>query len=193
MKFILSLLLAAAVVSGSSSAQTWQLDKAHSQVTFSVAHLVIAEVSGRFTDFEVNYTQAKDDITSATIEAKIKTASIHTDNENRDKHLRSDDFLNAEKFPEMTFKSKSIEKVGDKEYRIHGDLTIRDVTKPVVLNATHAGDVTDPWGNVKRAFKATTKFNRFDYGVKWNTAIETGGLVAGETIYVSLAMQFMKK
>ncbi|MCC6398772.1 MAG: polyisoprenoid-binding protein [Bacteroidetes bacterium] len=181
-------------VSGSVSQTVWVDDPAHSQVSFSVAHLVIAEVTGRFKEFTVTLQQtAKEDFTGSILEATIKTASVDTDNEARDKHLRSDDFFNAEKFPEITFKSTSIEKSGTDTYKVIGNLTIRDVTKPVVFEARHTGQVKDPWGNVKIGFKATASVNRFDYGLKWDKAIETGGLVAGDVVDITLLMEMAQR
>ncbi len=177
-----------------TTAQTiWNSDLSHSRVDFSVSHLVIAEVTGRFTQFEVTLQQEKEDFSDSKLEATIKTASINTDSEGRDKHLRSDDFLNAEKFPDITFKSTSFVKTGKDTYKVTGDLTIRDVTKTVVLDTKYNGSVTDPRGNVKSAFKATTSVNRFDYGVKWNKAIETGGLVAGDTVTITLLVELGKQ
>lgn len=177
-----------------TTAQTiWNSDLSHSRVDFSVSHLVIAEVTGRFTQFEVTLQQEKEDFSDSKLEATIKTASINTDSEGRDKHLRSDDFLNAEKFPDITFKSTSFVKTGKDTYKVTGDLTIRDVTKTVVLDTKYNGSVTDPRGNVKSAFKATSSVNRFDYGVKWNKAIETGGLVAGDTVTITLLVELGKQ
>jgi polyisoprenoid-binding protein YceI len=172
---------------------TWKSDLSHSRVDFSVSHLVIAEVTGRFTQFEVTLQQGKEDFSDSKLEATIKTASINTDNEGRDKHLKSDDFLNAEKFPDLTFRSTSFVKTGKDTYKVTGNLTIRDVTKEVVLDTKYNGSVTDPWGNLKSAFKATASVNRFDYGVKWNKAIETGGLVAGDTISITLLIELGKQ
>lgn len=174
-------------------AATWQLDKAHSQVKFSVAHLVIAEVTGVFKDFDVSFSSAKDDFTDATIEATIKTASIDTGVEARDKHVRADDFLNVEKYPDMKFKSTKIEKTGTDAYKITGDLTIRDVTKSVVLDTKYKGSVKDPWGNEKMAFRASTTIDRFEFGTKWNKAVETGGLVASREVEITLLMEFSKQ
>ncbi|MBI4548258.1 MAG: YceI family protein [Ignavibacteriae bacterium] len=171
----------------------WKVDKPHSQVNFSVTHLLIAEVTGRFTDFDANLTHTKDDFTDATIEARIKTQSIDTDIERRDNHLRSDDFLNAEKYPEMVFKSTSVEKTGKDTYAIKGYLTIRDSTKLVVLDAKFKGQTTDPWGNTRAVFKATTTIDRFEFGTKWNAALETGGLVVGRDVEITLLMQFIKQ
>lgn len=194
MKHCIFLFLLASLLATSGNAQmtTWSLDKFHSQVKFSVSHLVIAEVTGRFTDFHVKFQHPGDDFTKANIEATIKTASISTDVEKRDNHLRSDDFLNAEKYPVITFKSNSIEKTGEDTYGIKGDLTIREVTKPVVLDTKFNGTIKDPRGNIKAGFKATTTINRFDYGVKWNAATEAGGLVAGKEVEITLLMEFSK-
>ncbi len=170
--------------------RVWKTDLSHSQVKFSVTHLVIAEVTGKFNDFEVTLTQTgKDDFAGSSLEATITMASIDTDNETRDKHLRSDDFFNAETYPVMTFKSAKIEKTGEKTYKITGDLTIRDVTRTVVLDTRYMGEVKDPRGTMKSGFKATTSINRFDYGVKWDKKIEAGGLVVGETVDITLLME----
>jgi polyisoprenoid-binding protein YceI len=174
-------------------AASWKLDKSHSQVTFSVAHLVISEVRGVFKDFDVDFSTASEDFTDATIDATIKTASIDSGIEARDKHLRADDFLNVEKYPDMKFKSTSIEKTGNDAYKIIGDLTIRDVTKRVALDTKYKGSVKDPWGNEKIAFRATTTIDRFEFGTKWNKATETGGLVAGREVEITLLMEFTKQ
>ncbi|HSQ75871.1 MAG TPA: YceI family protein [Bacteroidota bacterium] len=171
--------------------RVWKTDLSHSQVKFSVTHLVIAEVTGKFNDFEVTLTQTgKDDFAGSSIEATVKMASIDTDNETRDNHLRSDDFFNAEKYPVMSFKSTKIEKTGEKMYKITCTLTIRDVTRTVVLDTRYMGEVKDPRGTMKSGFKATTSINRFDYGVKWDKKIEGGGLVVGETVDITLLMEF---
>jgi polyisoprenoid-binding protein YceI len=189
-------LLAAALLLGASVAtaqSVWKTDKSHSNVKFTVSHLVVAEVGGRFTDFDATVTHTKDDLSDMVVEAVIKTASINTDNEQRDTHLRGDDFLNAEKFPDMKFKSTKVEKTGKDTYRITGDLTIRNVTKPVVLDTRFGGVVKDPWGNTKSAFRATTTIDRFAWDVKWNKAIETGGLVVGKDVEITLLFEFAKQ
>lgn len=193
MKTPVGALLLLIATSSVMTASSWKMDKAHSMVNFSVAHLVISEVTGNFTDFDVTMSASKDDLSDAWIETTIKTASINTDNEKRDGHLKSDDFLNAEKFPDIRFKSLSMEKTGEDTYRLTGSLTIRDVTKTVVLDTKYRGTIKDPWGNTKVAFKATTTIKRFDYGLKWNAAVETGGLVAGEDVEITLIMEFAKE
>ncbi len=180
------------IINGVAAQTIWKADKAHSKIDFSVTHMVIAEVDGRFTDFDATLTASKDDFTDAKITATIKTASITTDNDFRDKHLRSDDFFNADKYPEIKFKSTSIEKTGENTYKITGDLTIRDTTKTVVLDTKYNGQVVG-MGATKCAFKATTTINRFDYGVHWDKTIESGGLVVGKNVDITLLLEFNKQ
>ncbi|NMB83341.1 MAG: YceI family protein [Ignavibacteria bacterium] len=178
----------------SLTAQTnWSVDKSHSKVGFSVSHLVITDVDGFFKEYDAKITTNGDDFSTANIDFTINTGSIFTDNEGRDKHLRSDDFFNAEKFPKMTFKGKSMRKVSDNKYKLVGDLTIRDVTKQVELDVRYNGMVKDPWGNTKAGFKVTGEINRFDYNLKWNTAIETGALVVGREVELIIDLQLVKK
>lgn len=195
MKQIFPIALAFALLGSLGSAQTaiWKQDNAHSRVNFSVVHMVISEVTGGFKEFDVTLTQGKDDFTGSTLEATIKTASINTENEMRDKHLRSDDFLNAEKYPVISFKSTAFEKTGENAYKITGNLTLRDVTKPVVLDAKLLGQVVDGRGNQRAGFKATTSINRFDYGVKWNKTIEAGGLIASDKVDLTFLMELQKQ
>ena len=170
----------------------WTLDKAHSSIGFSVRHMVISEVTGNFKDFDVAFTSVKDYYSDASVEATIKVASINTDNERRDGHLKTDDFFNAEKFPQIKFKSTSFEKVGENKYKITGDLTIRDVTKKVTFDATYNGTVKAPWGATVCSWKATSSVNRFDYGLKWNKAIDAGGLIAGDIVTITLNLELNK-
>jgi polyisoprenoid-binding protein YceI len=189
---LLFALLAGAV--GSSSSQTvWKTDKSHSNVKFTVSHLVVSEVSGRFKDFDATLMNTKDDFSDMQIEATIKTGSVDTDNEKRDKHLRSEDFFNAEKYPDIKFKSNKVEKAGSDMFTITGDLTIRNITKPVVLNTKFGGTVKDPWGNTKAGFRATTMIDRFEWDVKWSKAVEAGGLVVGKDVEITLLFEFAKQ
>lgn len=177
----------------SLSAQTkWAIDKTHSGVQFSVSHLVISEVSGQFKSFDGSIEAAKDDFSDAKIDFSIDVASINTDNEKRDEHLKSDDFFNAEKFPKMTFKGKSFKKVSGKNYKLVGDFTIRDVTKEITLDVVYNGTVKDPWGNTKAGFKIKGEVNRFDYNLKWNALMETGGAVVGSTVYITVNLELQK-
>jgi polyisoprenoid-binding protein YceI len=193
MKRVLMLLPATVLSITAVFAQTWKADVSHSRVEFTVTHLMISEVTGRFQQFDATLTQSKDDFSGGAIEAVIKTGSVTTDNEGRDKHLRSDEFFNAEKFPEMKFVSTSFEKTGTDTYTIAGQLTIRDVTKPVVLNAKLLGSMTDPRGSARVGFKAAAVINRMDYGVKWNKSLDAGGVVVSEDVNITLRMEFVKQ
>ncbi len=188
------LVIALALLSPSLLAQTtWTVDKTHSKVGFSVTHLVITDVEGYFKNYDATITTNGDDLTTANIDFTINTNSIFTDNNDRDNHLRSDDFFNAEKYPQMAFKGKSMKKVGDKKFKLVGDLTIRDVTKQVELDVKFNGTVKDPWGNTKAGFKVTGEINRFDYNLKWNKAIESGSLVVGKDVELIIDLQLIKK
>ncbi len=169
----------------------WALDKAHSNVRFSVAHLVVSDVDGSFKSFDGSMTNAKPDFTDAAISFTADVASINTDNENRDKHLQSDDFFNAAKFPQIKFASKSFESLGGNKYKLTGDLTIRDITKPVVFDVTYGGTVT-AMGGTHAGFKAKSSINRFDYNLKWSAATEAGGLVVGKDVEITLNIDFKK-
>ena len=190
MKALLAAIAAFMIFSPASSAQTsWVDDNTHTQVRFTVEYMLVTEVGGSFRDFDIKVTQPNEDFRSATVEATIQTASVSTYNEKRDNHLRSDDFFNAEKFPEMRFVSTSFEKTADDRYLISGNLTIRDVTMPVELDATFRGAVTDPWGNSKAGFKATATIDRQEFGVKWSKTIDTGGLVVSDKVQIVLDVQ----
>jgi polyisoprenoid-binding protein YceI len=189
--FSLFLLL---LVAGPLSAQTagWKLDKAHSSIEFSIRHLVISSVTGKFKDFDISFNSSKADFTDATVSATIKVASIDTDNERRDAHLRTDDFFNAEKYPLIKFKSTSFEKTGNDTYAIKGNLTIRDTTKSVTFDAVYNGSIKAPWGATVSSWKATLVINRFDYGLKWDKALETGGLIAGDKVTITINLELDK-
>lgn len=178
----------------SVNAQTkWAVDKSHSKVQFSVTHLIISEVTGQFKSFDVNVESSKDDFTDAKIEFSADVNSINTDNEARDKHLKSDDFFNAEKSPKIVFVGKSFKKVGDKNYKLVGDFTMRDVTKQITLDVVYNGSVKDPWGNTKAGFKISGEVNRFDYNLKWNTLMEAGGAVVGKTVSIIVDLELQKE
>lgn len=193
MKRFAILAITALVAVGSLMAQgtAWKLDKSHSGVSFSVRHMVISDVTGNFKDFDITLTSSKEDFSDMTIEAAIKVASINTENNGRDNHLKSDDFFNTEKFPEIKFKSTKVEKVGDKNFKITGDFTMRDVTKQVSFDAVLNGVINTPRGTLS-GWKATAAVNRFDYNLKWNRAIEAGGLVVGEMVNITLNLEFQK-
>lgn len=178
----------------STSAQTsWVFDKSHTTIGFSVTHLVISEVDGRFISFDGSVTTKSDDFEDSDIQFEIETKSINTDNERRDNHLRSDDFFNADKFPKIIFKSTSMKKVGENKFKLIGNLTMRDVTKPVELDVKLNGLISDPSGKTKAGFKIIGSLNRFDYGLKWNSLMEAGGAVVGKTISLNINVELVKK
>lgn len=160
-----------------SAQSTWNFDKPHSKIGFSVTHLVITEVEGNFLEYDGAIKTTGNGFENADVHLNIKVASIDTDISARDKHLRSPDFFDAAKYPEIKFKSKSFVKVGDKKYKLTGDLTIKDVTKEVVLDVIHRGTVTGPMGKQRAGFKLTGEIDRFDYNLKWNKAVEAGPIV----------------
>ena len=197
MKKLFSLLFVSIALIGSSFAQTaktWNVDKMHSGLKFSVSHLVISEVDGSFKIFDGNMVTTKDDFSDAKINFTVDVNSINTDNASRDGHLKSDDFFNAEKFPTMTFVSTSFKKKSGAMYELVGNLTIRDVTKKVTFAVKYGGTTKDPYGNTKAGFKATGTINRLQYGLKWNTLTEAGGSVVGSDIdfTVNLEMALAK-
>ncbi len=176
---------------GKSEAQTkWNLDNNHTNVKFTATHMVISEVDGSFKTFTGSMTTSKPDFTGAQIDFTVDIASINTDNEMRDKHLKSDDFFNAEKFPKMTFKSVSMKKISGNKYELTGDLTIRDVTRRVKFAVTYGGTVKDPYGNTKAGFKATTTIDRLVFGLKWNSMLEAGGAVVGKDVVININAEF---
>jgi polyisoprenoid-binding protein YceI len=192
-KIYLSLFILLATVFMATAQTTWKADVAHSKVQFSISHMVISEVTGRFKDFDATLIQTNDDLSDSKLNATIKVNSINTDNEKRDEHLKSADFFDAEKYPEMTFVSKSFTKSGKATYKISGDLTMHGITKPVVLDTKFNGQVKDPWGNMIAGFKATTIVNRKDFGIVWNKALETGGVLVGEDVSVTIIVEMQKE
>ena len=169
----------------------WVIDPDHSEVGFKVKHLMISNVKGNFSKFEG--TIDGEDFTKAPIHVKVATESVSTNSDDRDKHLRSEDFFNADKYGEMTFKSKSIEKVDDDEYKLKGDLTIKDTTNEVELDVEFGGQNKDPWGNQRIAFEITGKINRKDWGLNWNSKLETGGVLVGDEVKLNAEVQFIKQ
>jgi polyisoprenoid-binding protein YceI len=169
----------------------WKLDPTHSTVEFSAKHLMITTVKGRIADVEgIIYTNEKDSKNSS-VEAILKATSIDTRTDQRDQHLRSADFLNVEKYPEIKFRSARIDG-GREEFKLTGDLTIRDVTKEITLNVRFEGQAKDPWGGERVGFSATGKIDRRDFGLTWNQVLETGGVVVGNEIKIELEVQAVK-
>ena len=183
-------LFAVLFLAGTTFAQTtWSIDKGHSKVGFSATHMVVAETEGVFKDFDAKVTSKSEDFNGADVEFTAKVASINTDNEKRDGHLKSDDFFNAEKFPEIKFKG-TLTKEGGK-YVLKGKLTMRDVTKDVAFDVTYGGTV-NAFGGQKAGFKLTGKVKRMDYGLKWDKTIEAGGLVVGDEVELIVKVELNK-
>ncbi|MFN5309263.1 MAG: YceI family protein [Candidatus Kapaibacterium sp.] len=189
--FFLSFIIAASALSAQTT--RWELDPSHSELGFRAKHLLIATTKGKFTDYKVTVLSDKADFTDAKIEVIAKVKSIFTDNNDRDNHLRSGDFFDAEKYPELKFVGKSVKKVSGNKYKVTGDLTMKNVTKTVTLDMEFGGVVKDPWGNTKAGFTLTGELNRFDYGLAWNKAIETGGLVVDKMIKLDIEIELGKK
>ena len=170
----------------------WQIDAAHSEVQFKVKHMMISTVTGYFNSFDASVETEGDDFTTAKVNFTADVNSISTNNEQRDAHLKNSDFFDAENHPELTFKSERIEKISDDEYKMEGILTIRGISKKLVLIAEYGGIMTDPWGNTRIGWSATTKINRKDYGLTWNAALEAGGFLVGDEVTITLDVQAVK-
>ncbi len=170
----------------------WKIDPTHSEVQFKVKHLVISTVTGSFGSFDGQIEADGDDFENAiaTFSADINT--ISTNNEDRDQHLKSEDFFNAEEFPRLKFESKNFEKTGNGEYKVTGDLTIRDVTKEIDLDVVHGGTVGDPYGQTKAGFEITGSINRKEFGLSWNAVTEAGNVVVADKIKLQLNVQFVQ-
>lgn len=171
----------------------WQMDKAHSDVHFSIRHMMISTVRGRFEEFGGTFEVNEADPTQSKIEMVIQAASINTKEPQRDNHLRSADFLDVEKYPTITFNSTRIEKIDDTHGRVFGDLTIKDITKEVVLDVEYAGQAKSPYGVISAGFEATTKINRKDWDLTWNVALETGGMLVGDELKIEIELELMKQ
>ena len=172
---------------------TWNLDPVHSVAEFKVKHMMISNVKGQFTSLKGSLTRHEGDATRSQVEATIDANSINTRDPQRDGHLKSADFLDAEKFPTLAFKSTQINRAGDGELKVAGELTIHGVTQNVVFHVegpTAPGK--DPWGNTRIGLSATTKISRKDFGLTWNAALETGGILVGDEVTITLDVQFVK-
>jgi polyisoprenoid-binding protein YceI len=170
---------------------TWTMDASHSSLGFVAKHLVVSKVRGGFSSFSGTVTVA-DPVERSVVDVSIEAASISTGDEQRDGHLVSEDFLAVETFPTLTFRSTSISNDGGQDWSITGDLTIKDVTKPVTLDVEYLGVFSDPWGNEKAAFSASTEIDREAWGITWNQALEAGGVLVGKTVKIELDVQLQE-
>lgn len=186
----INILLAALLVSGTSFAQTvWSIDKAHSKIGFNVIHMAISEVEGEFTDFDAKVSSKAEDFHNADVEFTAKVASIDTENERRDNHLKSDDFFNAEQFPEVKFKGKLVKEGSN--YKLKGDFTMRDVTKPVSFDVTYGGTI-DTGRGLKAGFKVLGTVDRKDYNLKWDNKLGSGELVVSDDVDIVCKIEMNK-
>ena len=172
----------------------WNIDTSHSEVTFSVKHMMVSKVTGTFNVFKGKLEIDEEHPENSWVEAEAETGSVNTRDERRDNHLRSADFFDAEQHPVISFKSKKIEPKGNSEYKVLGDLTMHGVTKEVVFDADYAGQVAkDPFGFQRAGLSATTTVNRKDFGLGWNVALEAGGVMVGDTVKIELNLEAVKE
>lgn len=171
----------------------WVLDPAHSEVQFKVRHMMISNVTGHFKNFDASVTTDGDDLTTAHATFTADISSVTTNNEQRDGHLKSADFFDLENHPQLKFESTKLEKVSDEDYKLHGDLTLRGVTKPITLNVEFGGQVVDPWGNERVGFVIEGKLNRKEYGLMWSSLTEAGGVVVSDDVKLHVAVEFVKQ
>jgi polyisoprenoid-binding protein YceI len=172
---------------------TYKIDAAHREVTFKVKHLMISSVTGKFQQFDGSLQVEKEDFTDAKINFEADVNSITTGNEQRDGHLKSDDFFAADKFPKLLFQSTDIKKVNDEKYSLTGNLTIRDITKTVTLDVSYGGQIVDPWGQTKLGFEVEGKINRKDFGLTWSATTETGGRVVRDEVKLHMNFELAKQ
>ncbi|HML21922.1 MAG TPA: YceI family protein [Aggregatilinea sp.] len=171
----------------------WQIDNAHSAVQFTVRHMMISNVRGMFDKFEGTVDLDENNPENTTVHVVIDTASINTRQEQRDNHLRSGDFFDAENYPQMVFESTRVERTGEDTAKLHGNLTIRNITKPVVLDVEYVGQAKSPWGTTSAGFNASAKINRKDWDLTWNQGLETGGVLVGDDIKINIELELVKQ
>jgi polyisoprenoid-binding protein YceI len=173
--------------------ESWQVDLAHSAVNLTVRHMVISKVRGRFAKWNAKLALDTADLRRTAVEVVIDAASIDTGVADRDNHLRSPDFLDAQSYPSLTYESRRVEALSPERLRVVGDLTIRNVTREVVLDVEYGGQGKDPWGNQRVGFTATASLNRKDFGLTWNQALETGGLLVADRVDVEIELQAIRQ
>jgi polyisoprenoid-binding protein YceI len=173
--------------------ERWAIDSSHSGIHFSVRHLVIAKVRGQFSRWSGTITVPGEDFTRASVEVVIDASSIDTGVADRDAHLRSPDFFDVAQYPEITFKASRFEPQGDTNARLVGELTLKGITREVALTVERGGEARDPWGNERAAFSAKTSINRSDFGLTWNQALETGGVIVGERVDLEIEIEAVRQ
>jgi polyisoprenoid-binding protein YceI len=171
----------------------WVLDPAHSEIQFKVKHMMISTVTGQFMKFDGTAETEDEDFSKAKATVTVDTDSITTNNEQRDGHMRSPEFFDPAKFPQIKFVSTKLEKVDNDSFAVYGDLTIRDVTKSVKLDTEFGGIAKDPWGNIRAGFTVTGKINRKEFGLVWHAVTETGGIVLADDVRIHVGLEFIKQ
>ncbi|MBX3054541.1 MAG: polyisoprenoid-binding protein [Caldilineaceae bacterium] len=172
---------------------SWKIDPSHSEIQLSVRHMMVSKVRGHFATFSGEVDFNEENPAASSVDVTIDASSINTRDDQRDGHLKSPDFLNVEEFPTLRFVSNRVEVVNDHKGRIFGDLTIRDVSRPVVLDAEYTGQAKSPWGTTSAGFSATTSFDRKEWGLGWNQTLETGGILVGDKVNVSIELELIKQ
>lgn len=172
---------------------TYKIDTSHSEVAFKVKHMMITNVTGNFSKFDGEMMSDKDDFSDAKINFEADVNSISTNNEQRDAHLKGDDFFAADKYPVIDFKSTEFKKTGDEDYKLSGDITVRGVTKPITLDVEYGGTVVDPYGQTKAGFSVKGKLSRKDFGLNWSAVTEAGGVVVSDDVKLQMEVQFVKQ
>jgi polyisoprenoid-binding protein YceI len=171
----------------------WVVDPMHSELGFKIKHLMISNVSGTFSEYEVNMETDNEDLSTAQIQATIKAASVSTNNSQRDQHLQNGDFFEVEKYPEISFRSTRIEKLDHEQFIVHGNITLKGITKPVKLNVEYSGVTKDPWGGQRAGFTITGKIIRSEFGLSFNSVLETGGLALSDEVKINSEIQLVKQ
>ncbi|MFN8390944.1 MAG: YceI family protein [Bdellovibrionota bacterium] len=193
-KLLMSVLAAGLFAVQTASAATYEIDPSHTSAQFSVRHMMLSNVKGEFTKVKGTVSYDPANVAASSVEATIDTSSVNTREPKRDDHLKSPEFFDAQKFPSMTFKSTKVEKGPDGKLAVTGNLTIHGITKEVVLDVDGPTDeVKDPWGNFRRGASATVKLNRQDFGLKWNKLLETGGVVVGDDVAITIDVEMTRK
>ncbi len=171
----------------------WILDPSHSEIQFKVRHLMVSYVTGSFTQFDATVETKGDDLTTAKVKFTADVNSVSTNNEQRDAHLKNNDFFDADNYPQLNFESSRLEQISEEEYNVYGTLTMRGVSKEIVLQAEYGGIMTDPWGNSRTGFSVTGKINRKDFGVGFGMVSETGGVLLGDEVKINANVEFIKE
>jgi len=192
-KAILSFALIFATILTFGQSTNWKIDHSHSNVTFEVSHMVVSTVTGKFQEFDGTIKADKDDFSDASVSFTIQAASVNTNNEKRDNHLRDEDFFEVATYPTLEFVGKKMTQKSGNKYTLTGDLTMHGVTKEIELDVRYNGQVKDPWGNTRAGFKVSGTLNRTDYGLTWNNTLEAGGLLVGEDVDIQVNLELIKE